>query len=294
MNRKILIAGGDLRQLTVASEFKDEGFDISFYGFCNSNISIPYYIHSDFNKAVSDNDIIISGMPVSRDNIFLNAPYSDKAVRISEVSNALNSTKIFFGGIIPDELKKELNSKNVLCFDYGLREELTIENVIPTVEGAVSIAINETPFTLHGSSILICGFGRIGKILSKILKSMGAKVTVSARKSEDLSWIGCLGYERIKTKNICESINKFDIIFNTVPYPVIDEESLKRVKKNAVIIDLASNPGGVDFRYAKLLDIKVIRALSLPGKTAPETAGRIIKNTISNILTELGVKLWGI
>ena len=74
---------------------------------------------------------------------------------------------------------------------------------------------------------------------------------------------------------------------------VIDEECLKRVKKNSVIIDLASGSGGIDFKYAKLLDIKVIRALSLPGKIAPQTAGIIIKNTISNILTELGVKIWG-
>ncbi|MBR4893194.1 MAG: dipicolinate synthase subunit DpsA [Clostridia bacterium] len=293
MNRKILILGGDLRQLTVAKEFKNDGFDVSFYGFDNSTESIPYYIYSDLEKGILENDILIMGIPLSRDNLYLNAPFSKKNIKLSEITEYSDSKKLLFGGILNSSFKSELKAKNILSFDYGLREELSVYNVIPTVEGAISIAINETPFTLHGSNILICGFGRIGKILAKSLSSLGVNVTVSARKLEDLSWIDCYGYKKIKTKNIYDNINKFDIIFNTIPSLVIDEECLKRVKKNSVIIDLASGSGGIDFKYAKLLDIKVIRALSLPGKIAPQTAGIIIKNTISNILTELGVKIWG-
>jgi len=294
MNRKILILGGDLRQLTVAKEFKNDGFDVSFYGFDNSTESIPYYIYSDLEKGILENDILIMGIPLSRDNLYLNAPFSKKNIKLSEITEYSDSKKLLFGGILNSSFKSELKAKNILSFDYGLSEELSVYNVIPTVEGAISIAINETPFTLHGSNILICGFGRIGKILAKSLSSLGVNVTVSARKLEDLSWIDCYGYKKIKTKNIYDNINKFDIIFNTIPSLVIDEECLKRVKKNSVIIDLASGSGGIDFKYAKLLDIKVIRALSLPGKIAPQTAGIIIKNTISNILTELGVKIWGI
>lgn len=292
--KKILMLGGDLRQLTIASEFKKEGSEVSFFGFDNSNISIPYYIYKDLKEAIINSEIIVLGIPVSRDNICINSPYTDTEIKINDILTHINSSKIIFGGILSEEFQQNLKQKNVLYFDYGKREELTIENVIPTVEGALSIAIDETPFTLHKSKVLVCGFGRIGKLLSKSLYALGAHVTVSARKLEDLSWIDCFGYEKIHSKNIYENINKYDIIFNTVPYPIIDEECLKRVKKNACIIDLASNPGGIDFKYAKLLDIKVIRALSLPGKVAPETAGKIIKKTISNILTELGVKIWGL
>lgn len=294
MNRKILILGGDLRQFTVASEFKKDGFDVSVYGFNKNTPLIPFYIYNNLKDAINDNDIIILGIPVSRDNVYLNAPYSKEDIKISEIAEHLDSSKIVFGGIIYKELESKLKEKDILSFDYGTREELNIENVIPTVEGALSIAINETPFTLHGAKVLVTGFGRIGKILAKSLSSLGADVTVSARKIEDLSWIDCYAFSKIQTKNIHENINKFDIIFNTIPFMVIDEECLKRVRKNAVIIDLASNPGGVDFKYAHLLDLKVIRALSLPGKIAPETAGKIIKNTINNILSELGVKIWGI
>ncbi len=49
------------------------------------------------------------------------------------------------------------------------------------------------------------------------------------------------------------------------------------------------NAAGVDFEAAARLGVRVIWALSLPGKTAPVTAGESIKNTIYNMLSELGV-----
>ena len=45
---------------------------------------------------------------------------------------------------------------------------------------------------------------------------------------------------------------------------------------------------GVDMESAKDLGVKVIWALGIPGKTAPITAGNIIKETICNILGESG------
>ncbi len=52
-----------------------------------------------------------------------------------------------------------------------------------------------------------------------------------------------------------------------------------------------STPRGVDFDAAARLGVQVIWALSLPGKVAPVTAGRAIRDTIYNILQELGVWL---
>ncbi len=284
MNKKILILGGDLRQLSVADEFKAEGYEVSFFAFENCELPIPYYIYTDIDSAFEENNIIIMGMPVSRDGIHLNTPCSNLAVKLSDISEKIKPGKKIFGGILPEIFQGKNFKKNSVLFDYGKKEDLIIKNVIPTAEGAIAVAIENTPFTLHSSNIIVCGFGRIGKILAKDLTALGAKVTVSARKPEDLAWIDCFGYEKIKTNRIYETINKFDIIFNTVPFTVIDEECLKRVKKNALIIDLASGNGGVDLKYAKLLDIKVIRALSIPGKVAPKTAGKIIKDTVDDIL----------
>lgn len=162
-------------------------------------------------------------------------------------------------------------------------------NAVPTAEGAIEIAISETPVTIHGSKCLVLGYGKIGKILTKDLYGMGAITYAAARKYADLAMIEGHGYEPLQMSTLKGRINEFDIIFNTVPALILDDEVLSKVQKDALIIDLASKPGGVDFEAAKKYGLRVIWALSLPGKVAPITSGAIIKDTIMNIINELGV-----
>lgn len=89
---------------------------------------------------------------------------------------------------------------------------------------------------------------------------------------------------------IKDKISEYDLIFNTVPAILLDEPCLKNVKADTLIIDLASKPGGVDFDTAGRLGLKVVWALSLPGKVAPVTSGEIIADTILNILKERSYK----
>lgn len=122
-----------------------------------------------------------------------------------------------------------------------------------------------------------------------MLFGLGAQTYVEARKYADLAMIEGHGYEPLALGELKSRIGEFDIIFNTVPSLILDEEVLKNARKDSLIIDLASKPGGVDFDAAKDLGLRVIWALSLPGKVAPVTSGTIIKDTIMNIIKELGV-----
>lgn len=164
-----------------------------------------------------------------------------------------------------------------------------MENAVPTAEGAIKIAIEETPFSLHGSKCLVLGYGRVGKILARMLQGIGANVWVEARKYADLAMIEGHGYEPLSLNEVKNYIDEFDVIFNTVPSLILDEAMLRGVRSDTLIIDLASKPGGVDFNAAKLMGIRVIWALSLPGKISPVTSGMIIKDTIMNIINELEV-----
>lgn len=282
---KLLILGGDLRLLSVADEFIKDGYSVSICAVDEKYLKASYNTYSDAKKAVEENDIIVFGLPLSKDNLTVNAPCYSKKIELDDLIPVMKN-KIILGGMISKEFKDKALIYNKV-YDYFLREELIIKNVIPTVEGAISIAIEETAFTIHGSDCLVCGFGRIGKMLSRYLKALGANVTVSARKASDMALIDCLSYNGILTSDIAKNINNYDIIFNTVPYNIINKEALEMVSSDSLIIDLASKPGGVDFKAANELGKNVIWALSLPGKVAPRTAGRIIKTTICNILSEL-------
>ena len=162
-------------------------------------------------------------------------------------------------------------------------------NAVPTAEGAIQIALEELPITLHGAKVLVVGYGRLGRALAPRLAALGAKVSVSARKWEDLAWIEAAGYAAEHTGELAGWLCGYDLVVNTVPARVLDEEALRDLKPGCLLIDLASKPGGVDFEAARALGVRAIWALSLPGKAAPVTAGQAVKSSVYHILNELGV-----
>ena len=144
--------------------------------------------------------------------------------------------------------------------------------------------MSEVPHTINGARCLVIGYGRLGRVLTRLLAALGAKVCVSARRDEDLAWIRTIGCEGVHTEDLDAVLHRFDLIFNTVPAPVLDAHALRQIRPGVPVIELASAPGGIDLESAKALGTKTVFALSLPGKCAPVTAGRIIEESILHIL----------
>lgn len=182
-------------------------------------------------------------------------------------------------------MRTEIENRGLTISDYLHREEFAIYNAVPTAEGAIQLAMEELPVTINNSRCLITGYGRIGRILSRMLCSLGAHVTVAARRFSDLAWAASQGCVPVEIANLKDE-GYFDVIFNTIPALIFDRAILSGIDKNTLLIDLASRPGGVDFNAAAELQIKTIWALSLPGRVAPKTAGLIIKNTVLNMIKE--------
>ncbi|MCH5202112.1 MAG: dipicolinate synthase subunit DpsA [Oscillospiraceae bacterium] len=274
------VLGGDKRSYYLAKALRNDGYEVKLCGFdklSNMNCEIA---------AALDSDILILPLMPFKEGKRINTPFSnnESGIDLSGYEDELKDKKIFTGK--KDQLFSEFPklSHNNIC-SYSDREEFSVKNAVPTAEGAINQAIINSDFTINGSSILVCGYGRIGKVLSEMLRGMGAEVTVSARKSSDLAWIKLNGFAGTVTGDF-QDISKYNIIFNTVPSMVFNGDILKRIKQDCLIIDLASKPGGVDFEEAEKLGIKTIHALSLPGKIAPKSAGEIIESTILSILKE--------
>lgn len=284
MFRSAAIIGGDLRALTLARLMEEEGYAVELYGFEKSPVGECECATLDL---AANCDIVILPVPVSFDGININMPFSDSKLAVSELADAINPSSLVLGGQIKSELSRMLSERGIAWRDYLKRDELSIRNAIPTAEGAIEIAISETPFTLHGSRVLVTGYGKVGKILARMLQGMGAQTYVEARKYADLALIEGHGYVPVALREMSGCVGEFDIIFNTVPALMFDRGILERVRKDTLIIDLASRPGGVDFAAARDLGVRVIWALSLPGKVAPVTSGAIIKDTVMNIIEEI-------
>ena len=163
-----------------------------------------------------------------------------------------------------------------------------IVNALPTAEGAIALAIEATDRTIHGSRCLVTGCGRIGRLLAQRLQALGAQVTVSARRYGDLAWAAVWGYQSLYTGRLSGNLEKFDLIFNTVPALIFDAGLLRQIREDCFLLDLASAPGGVDLDAARQLNRRVRNAPGLPGRVAPRTAAAVIRDSIYHILEERG------
>lgn len=279
------IIGGDKRQLMMAKSIISDGYRVYLSGFETIEAVSGIWINTTLEKAVEYSDVLILPLPVTKDNKTLNATYAGDLIYLNNDFARLLSGKKIFCGMSSKllELCPELDER--LVHDYMLREEFAVQNAVPTSEGAIEIAMREYSGTINGSKCLVIGFGRIGRVLASMLKGIGAEVTVASRKKHDMAWSELFGYKTANTQKLHE-LSGFDIVFNTVPYVLLDAHTLAKTCENAIVIDLASQPGGVDSAAAKRLNIRLTHALSLPGRVAPKTAGEIIKNTVYNMLEE--------
>jgi dipicolinate synthase subunit A len=283
----ILVYGGDARQM-YAAESLAEMHDVELFGFEELHIPKNVKPMSETTETGEKKaDILVLPLPLSTDGENINMPNSEEKVAFSDVTKYVKPGGIIFGGKIDPKAKKIFEANGMTTIDYFEREELNVLNAVPTAEGAISLAMQEMGETIFGQNVLVTGFGRISKVLAAQLKTMGAKVNVAARKCSDLAWITIYGYNPVKMEYMDDKLDTYQLIFNTVPSMIFDRKKLIKISDKSLLIDLASKPGGVDMQAAQSLNLNVIWALSLPGKFAPVSAGRIIASTIENVLDEL-------
>ncbi len=280
---RYLIIGGDDRLVELAKLFEGEGADIATYGMDLTEIkNVPNYL--SFDEALENSDIVIGPIPFSMDVHKINSKYSSVDIEAEELFSKLGKDKKLILGAINNYSKGLAEKYGIEYWDYHSDEGYQIMNAIPTAEGALSLLISETKTTLFGSRILILGYGRIGKLLSEYLKALGASVHVEARKDSDLSWITAERMKAIPLEELPYYLGEMDIIINTVPAMMLDSNMLDLVKQEALILDLASAPGGTDFDYALKKGIKAIHAQGIPGKVASKSVAEYIYSTIKKYL----------
>lgn len=284
--KKILIAGGDLRQIYSAARLSDK-YDAAIIGFDEEYIEqLSGVRRAELSEEKSYDYALLPVAPLDEGNM-LNAPCCGSKIKADELKKMLKPDGIIFAGRIGR--KESAFFSDFTVYDYLKREDLSLLNAIPTAEGAVQLALEELPVTLNGLKVLIVGMGRIGTALAGILKGFGADVTAAVRNAQGTAKARLAGVRSCCTSQIDAG---YALVFNTVPSMIFDRELLGKFSRNTLFIDLASKPGGIDFESAAELGIKAVWALGLPGKTAPITSGEIIADTISGILSERG-ELYG-
>lgn len=280
------IAGGDMRFVYLANSLAAEGYTVTAFALSGAEgLSGDVIVSGDSSEAAFS-DVTVLPLPCKDKDGGLNAPFDKPKISLAELASRLEHGSVLMGGMIPPEVKNAAEKRGVSVCDYFDREEFAVRNASLTAEAAVALALETVNESISKMPVLILGHGRIGRLLGGMLKALDADVTIAARRYSDLAWIRSEGNNPIEFSRLDEKIGEFKVILSTVPAPVLNRERLLLVDKSAVLIDLASLPGSIDFAAAESMGIRAERALGLPGKFAPKTAGEIVKETVLNILRE--------
>lgn len=283
--RTFWVLGGDKRQLALARLLAEEGCRVFTLALGNGS-STDGPIPVDEFCPRSMEEAVVLPLPVVSAPGILNAPLASQPIHLSSILEAAQSGQPLFGGKVDRDTQTLAQAKGLTIRDYLDREELAVSNAVPTAEGAVQLAMEKLPITIHGARVLLLGFGRVGQATAQRFAALGAKVTVAARRYEALARAESMGLNAAHLGQF-SLLPVFDLVVNTIPAPVLDRAALKHLRPDCLILDLASKPGGVDFDAARDLGLETVHALALPGKVAPVTAGKAIKEAICNMLAEL-------
>lgn len=233
-------------------------------------------------------DILILPLPLTHDGETLSMPLekgedASPPIHLTHLLDLCHPHTRVYCGLTPaaDGFKQECRKRGLRLIDYMEDEAFTLRNADATAEAAISLAITLLPVTIRGVQALIIGGGRIARSLTRLLTMMGAKVTLAARASAARTQAELLGAKAVPLTELVTVLPRMRLIFNTIPAPVFGKEEVGQIPPDALTLELASNPGGFDLEALQEYQRPVIKALSLPGKTAPESCAAWLETLIA-------------
>lgn len=280
---KLAVIGGDLRQVYAAELLCHRGHSVSVY----STVRIPKGALpcASAMEAVADADAAILPIPTTGVGGFIRGAES---LLPSMLRSHLASGSILLGGNLSAALVSSARERGIRTFDYLNSESFVLENAYLTAQAALGILLSELPVSLYRTRIAILGFGRIGKFLSRMLRALGAEITVFARRSSDLSMAQLIGVETKAVSALAseDALAFAEVVVNTAPARLLSSAHLSHLPEQALLLELASGTENLP----PLPEGKALRLLSaqgLPGKCFPKSAGKIVADATEEALSLL-------
>ncbi len=277
----IAIIGGDKRTACMAPIFLEKGYRVIACGVSKTPENANIHQTQELQEAVENTAVLVFGIPFEKEgHIFFQEPMPP--VSLAELQRLLRRHQEIFGGVIPESFRQHCEEREIGCFDFMKDEALTIFNAIATAEGAVLEALLHKDTSLHHSECLVLGYGRCGRVLAQKLKGLDARVTVCSRSLKELASAEAMGLSTLLLPRLKQEISSFEYVFNTIPALVLTRDCLKNFPAKGLIIDIASNRGGVDYEAAESLGIPARHCPGLPGKYAGASSARRLAQYVTD------------
>lgn len=282
---KFALVGGDVRSAKLAGMLLGDGESVSSFALEKAELPPGIQKCGCLQSCVYGADCVILPAPAEKAG-YLNAPLSDMLLPMAELLGSLWPGQLVCGGRFSELSRAQALRGKLRLEDVLERSDYCAMNAALTAEGALGLLCRESGKALFESSLLICGWGRIGKMLALRLASLGASVSVAARNVSDRAMVSALGFRALDYRSLEGELAAFDVIVNTVPARVISDAMLCLVPEDTLLVELASPPGGFDRMLAENFSLRVLHAPGLPAKSAPLSAAALMKRTVFALLEE--------
>ena len=210
--------------------------------------------------------------------VFVTALNLDKFTQ-KEIINSVCKGSVIWSGHLFEENKGLIEKRGLVYHDMTLDESFCQKNALPTAEGCIERIISITPYNLSGTNVLVLGFGRVGSALARLLRRMGANVSVLVRPGKSMELALASSFAVLNLYEL-DFEGDFRILVNTVQKKdIINEALLNFCPKVDTVIDLASG-NNVDRNILTKRGIAFEDAKGLPGRFSPESGAEYIFDMI--------------
>ena len=206
-------------------------------------------------------------------HLLLGVPCKQTDEELSELISKLPENVTILGGRL-----RSPAFEGRKCVDLLQDEAYLWKNAAITAQIALTLGARLLSVTWENTPVLILGWGRIGQCLAKYLTALGVTVSVAARKAVHRAQIAALGYTPLDIHDLNDQLNRFRLIYNTVPVSILSAEQIRLCRPDCVKLELSSFDG-MDAR-------DVLTARGLPGTYAPETSGKLIAATVLRLCAQ--------
>lgn len=282
---RFAVIGGDKRTEHLAAQLLRDGHRLRSFALERAALPPEISRESCLQSCVYGADCVLLPLPAERGGR-LHAPLSAEELGMPALIEALWPGQLLIGGGLQEETVTAALRGGLRVADLLRQPALAVGNAALTAEGAIGRLIEHSERALWSGRALVLGWGRIGRILALRLSALGAQVTVAARGARDRAMAEALGCAAVDYAGLDGILGDFDFIVNTVPARVLTEGMLCLIRPDALLLELASPPGGFDRTLAQNIGLHALAAPGLPGETAPEAAALLLQKAVYAAIEE--------
>ena len=275
----MLILGGDERQQRLAELFEKENVRV-YPAFDNAAL--------EKLRPLSAYETIILPVPCSKDRKHVFSKNGALSLSLDAVAAAAGNTTRIIGGGFPDGFCAAAQDNKAQLFDLLGEKDFALFNAHLTAQGAVRLLLENTKQYVVSKRALVTGFGKIARPTALFLRSLGLDVYVAARRRENLTECGALGFKALDIGDVSSYVRIFDFVFNTVPARLFSKSDIHHMKDGAVYFELASSPYGADESDFEASGASFVFGGGLPGRFCPESCAEKIKESVENFFKKRG------